>query len=119
MRAPSRRLMAGLFAFTVGFTGAVGAAHLTDSASSLDLGERLGLLDVSGYCVSQLGERALAVLTRPEASEWRCAHRTNGVFATTIVDLDAACRWQYEVTAHAVQGDPQLPTTLACFYGPA
>lgn len=118
MRSPSRRLVAGFFAFTVGFAGAAGAAHLTDTAATFVRGERLGLLDVDRYCIDQLGDRALAVLTRPEANEWRCAHRSNGMFATSIVDLDAACRWQYDVPSHAVQGDPLLPTTLACFYGP-
>ena len=65
-----RRLLLALFAFLLGFGGAIAAAQLTGAANTRSQGYPLGTIDLDRYCQSMYGERAIPLLSRPTASGW-------------------------------------------------
>jgi hypothetical protein len=114
-----RRLLLALFAFLLGFGGAIAAAQLTGAANTRSQGYPLGAIDFDQYCQSMYGERAIPLLSRPTASGWQCNWRPNGIFAAEPVDFDQACAVQYGAPAFAQVIDPDWPYSWQCRYGSA
>ena len=115
MRHPVVRAM---LALAVGFVGAFVVIQAVERLGPAErVGVRnemvLGVPDLSGYC-SREHDGLLPLLVAPDPYGWECAGPIENVWTSTVIDVDAVCRWQYDEPVRAHLTDPERPESWRC-----
>lgn len=81
----------------LGFVAATAVIFATEHSENPDPGPAtvVGTPDFHEFCVETYGPRSNAVIVGRSSLGWRCTHRPNGIFTTTEIDFDLACRRRY------------------------
>lgn len=91
------------------------AQHIAGKVRTDDRRVLLGGVDVFAYCGASLGATATAALVVQDASGWRCASVFGGIFETSAVDMDDACRIQHGDGAFSLAADRSSPYSWQCW----
>lgn len=100
----------------VGFVGAFAVIQAVDQLGPSDTADAemvLGVPDLGGYCARD-NDALLAMLISPDPYGWECAGPVSNVWTSTVIDIDAVCRWQHDDEARAKLVDPERPEGWRC-----
>lgn len=118
---PGRALLRSGLGLLIGFVGAFVTLQVIDRVDAepeaAPLEVVLGRPDFDDYCARD-GQQLRALATTGDADGWHCVGRVQGLWTTTPIAIDEACRWEHGRQALARLAEPDQPDGWVCVESP-